>query len=348
MGSGISGGSEAVKEGKGSPRSGDVPKGEGVDLYLGGSEHAVGHLLYSRFWQNALHDLGVVSCKEPFHKLFHQGLITSFAYQRSDKSIVPVDEVKEVSEGEYVEIATGAKVMPIVTKMSKRYKNVINPDDVINEFGADTCRLYEMYMGPLDASKPWNPRDISGCYRFLQRAWRVCVDENTGEVKAAAEASSAIEKLLHRLIAKVGSDIERLAFNTAIAAMIEFVNAATGADKGQGSLTRDQMRRFAMVLGPFVPHLAEEIWSRSGASGSVVTQAWPKVDAAMLVDDEIEVPVSVNGKVKTRIVVPAGIAKDAKQLEAFAMAHAEVVATLTGKPVKKVIAVPGKMVNVVV
>jgi leucyl-tRNA synthetase len=348
MGSGISGGSEAVKEGKGSPRSGDVPKGEGVDLYLGGSEHAVGHLLYSRFWQNALHDLGVVSCKEPFHKLFHQGLITSFAYQRSDKSIVPVDEVKEVSEGEYVEIATGAKVMPIVTKMSKRYKNVINPDDVINEFGADTCRLYEMYMGPLDASKPWNPRDISGCYRFLQRAWRVCIDENTGEVKAAAEASSAIEKLLHRLIAKVGSDIERLAFNTAIAAMIEFVNAATGADKGQGSLTRDQMRRFAMVLGPFVPHLAEEIWSRSGASGSVVTQAWPKVDAAMLVDDEIEVPVSVNGKVKTRIVVPAGIAKDAKQLEAFAMAHAEVVATLTGKPVKKVIAVPGKMVNVVV
>ncbi|HLP86093.1 MAG TPA: leucine--tRNA ligase [Phycisphaerales bacterium] len=320
---------------------------QGVDLYLGGSEHAVGHLLYSRFWQNALHDLGVVSCKEPFRKLFHQGLITSFAYQRSDKSIVPVDEVKEVSEGEYVEIATGAKVTPIITKMSKRYKNVINPDDVIAEFGADTCRLYEMYMGPLDASKPWNPRDISGCYRFLQRAWRLCVNEQTGELKATSEVSTALEKQLHRLIAKVGGDIERLAFNTAIAAMMEFVNAATGADKGQGSLTRDQVARFAQVLAPFVPHFAEELWSRV-ASGSVVTQTWPAVDAKMLVDDEIEVPVSVNGKVKTRIMVPAAVAKEAKGLESFAMAHAEVVATIAGKPVKKVIAVPGKMVNVVV
>jgi leucyl-tRNA synthetase len=320
---------------------------QGVDLYLGGCEHAVGHLLYSRFWQNALHDLGVVSCKEPFSKLFHQGLITSYAYQRSDKSIVPVDEVKEVSEGEYVEIVTGAKVTPIITKMSKRYKNVINPDDVIAEFGADTCRLYEMYMGPLDASKPWNPRDISGCYRFLQRAWRLCVNEQTGAVKAASEVATALEKQLHRLIAKVGGDIERLAFNTAIAAMMEFVNTATSADKGQGSLSREQIGRFARVLGPFVPHFAEELWSRV-ESGSVVTQAWPAVDAAMLADDEIEVPVSVNGKVKTRVMVPAAMAKDAKQLEAFAMAHADVVATIAGKTVKKIIAVPGKMVNVVV
>jgi leucyl-tRNA synthetase len=320
---------------------------QGVDLYLGGSEHAVGHLLYSRFWQNALHDLGIMSCKEPFRKLFHQGLITSYAYQRSDKSIVPVDEVKEVSEGEYVEIATGAKVTPIITKMSKRYKNVINPDDVIAEFGADTCRLYEMYMGPLDASKPWNPRDISGCYRFLQRAWRLCVNEQTGAVKAASEVATAMEKQLHRLIAKVSGDIERLAFNTAIAAMMEFVNAATSADKGQGSLTREQIGRFARVLGPFVPHFSEELWSRV-ESGSVVTQAWPAVDAAMLADDEIEVPVSVNGKVKTRVMVPAAMAKDAKQLEAFAMAHADVVATIAGKAVKKIIAVPGKMVNVVV
>jgi leucyl-tRNA synthetase len=320
---------------------------QGVDLYLGGSEHAVGHLLYSRFWQNALHDLGIVSCKEPFRKLFHQGLITSFAYQRSDKSIVPVDEVKEVSEGEYVEVATGAKVTPIITKMSKRYKNVINPDDVIAEFGADTCRLYEMYMGPLDASKPWNPRDISGCYRFLQRAWRLCVNEQTGELKATTEASTGLEKQLHRLIAKVGGDIERLAFNTAIAAMMEFVNGATSADKGQGSLTRDQVARFAQVLAPFVPHFAEELWSRV-ASGSVVTQTWPTIDPKMLVDDEIEVPISVNGKVKTRIMVPSAQAKDAKALEAFAMAHAEVVATIAGKSVKKVIAVPGKMVNLVV
>lgn len=323
----------------------------GIDLYLGGSEHAVGHLLYSRFWQNVLHDLGHVSCKEPFRKLFHQGLITSFAYQRPDKSIVPVDEVKEVVAGQpesgYVEIATGQPVTPIITKMSKRYKNVINPDDVINEFGADTCRLYEMYMGPLDASKPWNPRDIVGCFRFLQRAWRLCVDEAGGTLKLASESTTGTEKLLHRLTKKVGDDIERLSFNTAIAAMMEFINA-TGATP----LSRVQMERFALLLAPFAPHIAEELWSKLGhgagtRSGSVAVQAWPTFDPAMLVDDEIEVPISVMGKVRARITVATATAKDAKALEAAALADAKVQELIAGKEVKKVIVVPGKMVNLV-
>jgi leucyl-tRNA synthetase len=330
----------------------------GVDLYLGGSEHAVGHLLYARFWQNVLFDLGHVACKEPFHKLFHQGLITSFAYQRADKSIVPVDEVKEVTEGadtlRYIEIATGTPVSPIVTKMSKRYKNVVNPDDVIAEFGADTCRLYEMYMGPLEASKPWNPRDIVGCYRFLQRAWRVCIDEATGAPKVHAlgapdqRATQDLEKHLHRLIKKVGEDIEAMSFNTAIAAMIEFVNTCTTAVASGSLLTRSQMERFMLVLQPFAPHVAQEVWSRVGNASMIAHEAWPAFDPALLVESEVELPVSLNGKVRTRVMVPIAIAKDAKALEAFALAHAQVQEAIAGKPVKKLIAVPGKMINIVV
>ncbi|MFO0830232.1 MAG: class I tRNA ligase family protein [Phycisphaerales bacterium] len=324
-----------------------------IDLYLGGSEHAVGHLLYSRFWNNALFDLGLAPTREPFQKLFHQGMITSFAYQRPDKTLVPVDMVEEKPEGNFVETATGQPVSQIVAKMSKSLKNVINPDDVIGEFGADTFRLYEMYMGPLDASKPWNPRDIAGCYRFLQRAWRVCVDEATGEPRCAEHADPALERHLHRLIRKVGDDIERLAFNTAIAAMIEFTNAATPAgptQKAGGVLTRDQVQRFLTILSPFAPHVAEEVWDKLGnraRAGFIVHQPWPAYDEAMLVDSEVEIPISVMGKVRTRILLPADAAREPKSLEAAALAHAEVQKLIAGKEVKKIIAVPGKMVNLV-
>jgi len=331
----------------------------GVDLYLGGSEHAVGHLLYSRFWQNVLYDLGEVSTPEPFHKLVHQGLITSFAYQRPDKTIVPVDEVKEVVDGEkvsYVEIATSKAVAPIVTKMSKRYKNVVNPDDVINEFGADTCRLYEMYMGPLETSKPWNPRDISGCHRFLQRAWRLCVDEKTGALRPIAASDASIEKLLHRTIAKVGADIERLAFNTAIAAMIEFVNASTTA----GGLTTEQMSNFALVLGPFAPHMAEELWAKVGAASHAASgtanaslprellcdAAWATFDESMLRDDQVEIPVQIMGKVRGRVMVAAGA--DETAARAAVMADAKLVEAIGGKAIKKMIYVPGRMINLLV
>ena len=326
----------------------------GVDLYVGGSEHAVLHCLYARFWHKMLFDLGHVSTPEPFGKLFHQGLITSYAFQRADKSLVPTDQVSEVKEGEFVETATGQKVTQIVAKMSKSLKNVVNPDDVIVEYGADTFRLYEMYMGPLEASKPWNTRDIVGVFRFLQRAWRLAIDEKTGEVLAATQPDAKIERLLHRTIHKVGEDIEKLSFNTAIAAMIELVNAATRptglTDPSQGGMTRDQLARFARVLWPFAPHFADELGARLGlhpAGGAgFFGSTWPAYDSAMLVDDEIEMPVQIQGKIKARLMVPAKA--DAAAIEALALAHADVVAAIAGRAVKKVVVVPGRMVNIVI
>jgi leucyl-tRNA synthetase len=315
----------------------------GVDLYVGGAEHAVLHLLYARFWHKVLFDLGEVSTPEPMGKLFHQGLITSFAYRRQDGSLVPVDEVEVTGEGDAercVETATGETVERIVAKMSKSLRNVVNPDDVIADYGADTFRLYEMYMGPLEASKPWNTRDIVGVHRFLQRVWRLAIDESTGELALREIADDAVERRLHRTIAKVGEDIERLAFNTAIAAMIEFVNEATGV-----GVTADQLDRFVRVLGPFAPHLAEELHHRLGREGSVVTAAWPAHDPSLLVDDTVEVPVQIMGKVRSRIVVPADA--DAAAMEAAALADERIRELIEGKTVRKVVVIPGRLVNVV-
>jgi leucyl-tRNA synthetase len=380
----------------------------GVDLYIGGSEHAVGHLLYARMWQKVLFDLGEVSRPEPFQRLFHQGMITSFAYQRADKTLVAVDQVDlweadpderaklpEVLDGSddtlinlpkeiritHLRLQPGAlparvrtsthqkllvwqaralkesgsfyfvrehlesKLTPIVAKMSKSLKNVVNPDEIIAEFGADTFRLYEMYMGPLEASKPWNTKDTVGLYRFLQRAWRLAVDEGTGAIKLAATPDDKIERQLHRLIAKAEQDIPRLSLNTSIAAMIEFVNLAS-AGGATGTLTKSQLECFALVLAPFAPHIAEELWEKTGHAESLAFAPWPTFDPKMLVDDSVEIPVSVNGKVKERITVPAGL--DKAGLEKLALADAKVVALLGGKPPSKVIAVPGKMVNLVV
>jgi len=314
----------------------------GVDLYIGGSEHAVGHLLYSRFWHKVLFDLGEVATPEPFAKLFHQGMITSYAYQRSDKTIVPMDEVREEADGSFVEIKTAARLSPIVTKMSKRYKNVINPDDVIAEFGADTFRLYEMYMGPLDASKPWNTKDTVGCYRFLQRAWRLSVDEQTGDLRLAERPDAGVEKQLHKAIAKVDADIPRLAFNTAIASMMEFVNLATSA----GGLTREQLETFTLILAPFAPHMAEELWNKLGHPGSLAHHPFPIADPSLAVDDTVEIPVQVGGKIRAKIVVPKDASKDV--IQAAAMAEPKVVEFLAGKAIQKIIVVPGKMVNIVV
>ncbi len=315
----------------------------GVDLYVGGAEHAVLHLLYARFWHKILFDLGEVSTPEPMGKLFHQGLITSFAYRRQDGSLVPVDEVEVTGEGDAercVETATGETVERIVAKMSKSLRNVVNPDDVIADYGADTFRLYEMYMGPLEASKPWNTRDIVGVHRFLQRVWRLAIDEGTGALSLRDTADEAVERQLHRTIAKVGDDIDRLAFNTAIASMIEFVNEATGV-----GVTADQLDRFVRVLGPFAPHLAEELWHRLGLDGSVVTASWPSHDASMLVDDTVEVPVQVMGKVRSRIVVAADA--DAAAMEAAALADERIRELIEGKTVRKVVVIPGRLVNVV-
>ncbi|MFN8827934.1 MAG: leucine--tRNA ligase [Planctomycetota bacterium] len=317
-----------------------------VDLYVGGTEHAVGHLLYSRFWTKVLHDQGLVRAKEPFHKLYNQGMIQAFAYEDARGAVVPKKDTKEQGD-DVVHAATGEKLKPIVTKMSKRYGNVVNPDDVVAEYGADTLRLYEMYMGPLADSKPWNPKDVPGVHRFLQRAWRLVVPEfaEKGTVhewlRQDRACDAEIEKQLHRTIHKVDGDIERMAFNTAIAAMMIFVNEAT---KAMERLSRGQLRRFAQVLQPFAPHLAEELWERLGGQGLLARAPWPAVDPKLLVDDEVEIAVQVLGKVRGRALVPNGCANDV----AIAAARAAVAAHLEGKTVVKEIVVPGKLVNFVV
>ncbi len=319
------------------------PRSAGVDLYIGGSEHAVGHLLYSRFWQKVLFDLGEVCTPEPFGRLFHQGMITSFAYQRPDKTLAPCDTVDEPREGEYVERGTGTRLTQIVAKMSKSLKNVVNPDDIIAQFGADTFRVYEMYMGPLAASKPWNTKDAVGIFRFLQRVWRLAVDEQTGDLRLVEQPKPEIERQLHRAVAKVEHDIPKLAFNTAIAALIEFTNAATAA----GGVTRPQLEMFTLTLAPLAPHIAEELWSKLGHGESLTDHAFPSADPALLVDDVVEVPVQIGGKVKGRISVPAASAADKAALEAAALTDESIKAALAGKKVVKVIVVPGKMVNIV-
>jgi len=311
----------------------------GVDLYVGGAEHAVLHLLYARFWHKALFDLGFVKSPEPYRKLFHQGMITSHAYQRADKTLVPIDEVVEGDDGVCTETATGEPVTRIVAKMSKSLKNVVNPDDIIEQFGADTFRLYEMYMGPLADTKPWNTDDTIGLHRFLQRVWKMSIDINTGELRVIQTPDPDIDKRLHRTIAKVGADIEKLSFNTAIAAMIEFVNAASAG------VTNDQLDRFLRCLAPFAPHIAEELWSKLGREECISKAAWPAYEEAMLTDDEVEIAVQILGKVKARITVPADADKAA--LEKLALADETIAGLLDGKTVRKVIVVPGRLVNIV-
>jgi leucyl-tRNA synthetase len=318
-----------------------------VDLYVGGTEHAVGHLLYSRFWTKVLHDLGFVGVNEPFQKLYNQGMILSFAYQDGRGATVPTALAEDLGDGEYRNRETGEALKQIVTKMSKRYGNVVNPDDVVREYGADTLRLYEMYMGPLADPKPWNPKDVPGVHRFLSRVWRLCVPEDAAQGARHAwldtnEATDAgLERSLHRCVDKVTGDIGRMAFNTAIAAMMVFVNDAT---KAADKLTADQLRRFVQVLAPFAPHMAEELWERLGGDGLLTYATWPIADPALLVDDEVELAVQVLGKVRARILVGKDTAKD----DVLAAARAAVASQLEGKTVVKEIVVPGKIVNFVV
>lgn len=316
-----------------------------VDLYVGGTEHAVGHLLYSRFWTKVLHDEGHVSVKEPFHKLYNQGMIQAFAYQDARGAVVVRDKTK-VEGDDVVHVETGEKLTQCVTKMSKRYGNVVNPDDIVSEFGADTLRLYEMYMGPLADAKPWNQKDVPGVHRFLQRAWRLAVPEEMekGTVHAWLTEDRAddpaMEKALHRTIHKVSGDIERMAFNTAIAAMMILVNDGT---KAMDKLSRSQLQRFAQILAPFAPHMGEELWQRLGGEGVLTFAAWPAVDEKQLVDDEVEIAVQVLGKVRARVTLPTNAPKEV----ALAAAREAVASWLEGKNVVKEIVVPNKLVNFV-
>ena len=315
----------------------------GVDLYIGGAEHAVLHLLYARFWHKLLFDLGHVSSKEPFNQLFHQGMLTSYAYYKSNKSLVMADRVEE-KDGVFFDSETGEEVTQTVAKMSKSLRNVVNPDEVIDEYGADTLRLYEMYMGPLEASAPWNTRDIVGVHRFLQRVWRLGIDEESGVLRndLAKESNHQIEQSLHNAIAKVSHDIPRLAYNTAIAAMIEFVNTATS----HGPVTTNQLDLFIRILSPFAPHIAEEIHAALGNKGSITKQGWPHFDEAILEADTAEIPVQIMGKVRGKIQVSANATED--EIEQAALMDNHIASLIEGKEVRKIIVVQNKIVNIVV
>lgn len=320
----------------------------GIDLYLGGAEHAVLHLLYARFWHKVLFDLGYVSTKEPFAKLYNQGMIRSFAYTDSRGIYIGYDDIDFRDDRGAYHKETGEKLSGGIEKMSKSMKNVINPEVVVHESGSDALRLYEMFMGPLDASKPWNPRDVPGVFRFLQRTWRLIAGEGPGGLStmiAMGEVNADLERVLHKTIKKVTDDLERMAFNTAISAMMEFVNEAYRAK----SIHKTQAERFVLLLSPFAPHLCEELWQRLRGDEwkeSLAMEAWPTFDASLVVDDQIEIPVQVNGKVAGRIT----IAKDASQddVERAAFADGKVKAKLGDSTIVKKIYIPGRMLNVVV
>ncbi len=322
--------------------------GHGVDLYVGGVEHAVLHLLYARFWHKVLHDLGHVSTPEPFGKLFNQGYIQAYAFRDARGVYVQADEVVE-RDGAYFH--NDRPVTREYGKMGKSLKNMVTPDEMIERHGCDTLRLYEMYMGPLDKSKPWNTDDIVGIRRFLNRVWRnfVAEDPPAEDGSAGAErslvvdepASDAQRRLLHATIAKVGEDMEAMSVNTAIAALIELNNALVKAD----SLPREIAEPMAKMLAPMAPHLAEELWHRLGHSPSITTAPWPEHDPAMLVVDEVELALQVNGKVRGHLTVPVGASRE--EIEALAMADEGVQRNLEGKQVRKVIVVPDRLVNVV-
>ena len=315
-----------------------------VDLYVGGAEHAVLHLLYARFWHKVLYDAGLATTKEPFQKLFNQGMILGVTYRTQDKRLISYKEVKWDGETP-THPETGEALDVSVEKMSKSLKNVVNPDDVVAEYGADTLRLYEMFMGPLDVVKPWNVSDVAGVHRFLKRVWRLVVDES-GNVRAnlrGDEGGEALERALHRCIARVTDDIDEMAFNTAISAMMIFVNEAT---KNASQLGRSQMKRFALILSPFAPHLADEIWQLLGHDETITYASWPTFDPKMLLEEEFEMAVQINGKVRARIMVPTGL--PIVEVERLVLSNEKVQAQLAGREVKKVIVVPGRLVNIVI
>jgi len=282
-----------------------------VDLYIGGAEHAVLHLLYSRFWHKFLFDLGYVSTKEPFKKLVNQGMILG-------------------EDGQ---------------KMSKSRGNVVNPDKVVNDYGADSMRLYEMFMGPLEAVKPWSMQGVEGVHRFLQRVWRLVVDEETGNLAAIvqnAQPDEATMRLLHQTIKKVGGDVETFGFNTAISAMMILVNHLIK----QAVVPKNTVEALVLILSPYAPHIAEELWQKLGYKKSIAYEDWPKFDPELVKEAEIELAIQVNGKIKDKIVVPAQA--DDEQIKQKALASDKVIAALAGKQPKKVIVIKSRLVNIVV
>src|SRR5690606_38794813 len=280
-----------------------------VDIYIGGAEHAVLHLLYARFWHKFLYDIGVVPTKEPFQKLFNQGMI--------------------LGEGN--------------EKMSKSKGNVVNPDDIMESHGADTLRLYEMFMGPLDASIAWSTNGLDGSRRFLDRVWRLFVNEEDGTLssKITQDGGKEIEKVYHQTVKKVTLDYENLHFNTAISQLMVFINEGYKVEK----IRQEYVEGFVKLLAPICPHIAEELWEKLGHTESITYAKWPEYDEAKLIDNEVEIVVQLNGKVRSKLMVARDVSRE--QLEELAMNDEKIKEMVAGKTIRKVIAVPGKLVNIV-
>ena len=317
----------------------------GVDLYVGGVEHAVLHLLYARFWHKVLFDRGDVSSQEPFHRLFNQGYIQAFAYTDARGVHVPAEEVVEEADGTFT--YQGEPVTQEYGKMGKSLKNAVAPDDMYEEYGADTLRVYEMSMGPLDLSRPWETRAVVGSQRFLQRLWRLVVDEETGALTVSDEpAERALAQATHRTIDGVTRDMERMHFNTAIAKLIELVNQLTKQLTSTGSTPREAVEPLVLMVSPFAPHLAEELWARLGRSGSVSRVAYPVADPELLKADQVTCVIQVKGKVRHRIEVDPEISE--ADLEAAVMAEPRVQELLEGQTLRKLIIRAPKIVNIVI
>ena len=309
-----------------------------VDLYIGGAEHAVLHLLYSRFWHKVLFDLGIVSTDEPFQKLFNQGMILAFAYETQTGAKVPSDEVEE-RDGKFFHKTSGEELRQIVAKMSKSLKNVVNPDDVTKQYGADSLRLYEMFLGPLEATKPWADSGVKGVFGFLTRSHRFF-----GSLENYFEGEEDLEvlKLLHKTIQKVENDIENLRFNTGISQMMILTNLCMK----KGKVTKTTGETFAKVLASYAPHLAEEIWQILGHTQTLAYEKWPVAEAKYLEEDTFNYPVSFNGKKRFELELPKDM--PASEVEKTALAHTDAQKWLNGQAPKKVIVVPNKIINIVV
>ncbi|HOL13527.1 MAG TPA: leucine--tRNA ligase, partial [Bacillota bacterium] len=280
-----------------------------VDLYIGGAEHAVLHLLYARFWHKFLYDLGIVPTKEPFQKLFNQGMILG-------------------EDGE---------------KMSKSRGNVVNPDEIVDSHGADALRLYEMFMGPLESSKAWSTQGLDGARRFLDRVWRLFVDEN-GNLSDRVKADTTggpLERIYHKTVKKVTRDYENLAFNTAIAQMMVFINEAYKVQE----IPKEYVEGFVKLLSPICPHIGEELWEKLGHKDTIAYESWPTYDESKTVEDEVEIVIQINGKIRDKIVVPADM--DGEKVKELALESEAVKKQIEGKTPKKVIVVPRKLVNIV-
>ncbi len=307
-----------------------------VDLYVGGAEHAVLHLLYARFWHKVLYDIGAVSTKEPFRRLVNQGMILGTSYRNARGVLIPTDQV-EITENGPVCKATGEKLTEFPAKMSKSLRNVVNPDDVIRTYGADSMRLYEMFMGPLEAVKPWSTRGVEGVFRFLKRVWRMIAQTPVADVPLTKEQA----KLLHATVRKVTEDTDTLNFNTAISQMMIFVNEFSKCE----TMPREAAEAFVKLLSPYAPHIAEELWEVLGNEAPVSLAPWPAYSEKILQENEIEILIQVNGRPRERMMMPA----DAQpaEMERLALGNEKVKAQLEGKNVVKVICVPKRVVNIV-